>query len=180
MKTHPISLSHRETLTLTNSLNGQRTSPATSSSIRSSGPGKPGTTTLKWTPTQNNRSMETILLLTLFFCHFLADYTHLSTAWMLSAKRLGSPIAPIWFHAKVHAALMAIAILPFTGFTSTWAWSVIFQQITHFLIDVWKGRMNGWFPSLQNPANKWHWIVFGFDQYLHAVVIILMVHLLSK
>jgi len=47
-----------------------------------------------------------------------------------------------------------------------------FQLITHFLIDVWKGRMNGWFPTLQSPANKWHWIVFGFDQFLHALVII--------
>jgi len=44
--------------------------------------------------------------------------------------------------------------------------------ITHFLIDVWKGRMNGWFTTLQSPANKWHWTVFGFDQLLHALVII--------
>jgi len=32
--------------------------------------------------------------------------------------------------------------------------------------------MNGWFPALQSPANKWHWVVFGFDQLLHALVII--------
>jgi hypothetical protein len=29
-------------------------------------------------------------------------------------------------------------------------------------------------PPLQSPTNKWHWVVFGADQYLHAIVIILM------
>ena len=33
-------------------------------------------------------------------------------------------------------------------------------------------RLYGWFPALQSPANKWPWIVFGFDQLLHALVII--------
>ena len=32
---------------------------------------------------------QTQILIGLFICHFLADYTHLSTAWMLNAKRLG-------------------------------------------------------------------------------------------
>jgi hypothetical protein len=27
---------------------------------------------------------------------------------------------------------------------------------------------------LQNPANKLHWILFGFDQLLHSLVIIEM------
>jgi hypothetical protein len=51
-----------------------------------------------------------------------------------------------------------------------------FQLVTHFLIDLWKGRMAGWFPKIQSPENKIHWIVFGADQYLHQVVIILMVY----
>jgi NADH:ubiquinone oxidoreductase subunit H len=46
------------------------------------------------------------------------------------------------------------------------------QLVTHFLIDVWKGRMNGWFPALRSPSNKGHWIVFGLDQLLHTLVII--------
>lgn len=117
-----------------------------------------------------------ILLISLFFCHFLADYTHLSTNWMLSAKRFGKSLFPIISHAAVHATLMGIVLTLF-GIRGDILWQLIgFQLITHFLIDVWKGRMNGWFPSLQNPANKWYWIIFGFDQLLHAIVIILMVH----
>ena len=121
--------------------------------------------------------METTkLLLVLFFCHLLADYTHLSTAWMLNAKRLGKPLFPIFAHAMMHSVLMGIALWIMGIDSETMAKLMLFQLITHFAIDVWKGRMNGWFTALQSPANKWHWIVFGTDQYFHAVVIILMVH----
>lgn len=117
----------------------------------------------------------TTLLISLFVCHFLADYTHLSTGWMLSAKRLGKPLYPIFTHAFIHACLMLVVMrVGFNIESLTALYLFMFQLITHFLIDVWKGRMNGWFPSLQSPANKWHWIVFGADQLLHAIVIILM------
>jgi hypothetical protein len=120
--------------------------------------------------------METILI-GLFFCHWLADYTHLSTAWMLNAKRLGKPLHPILFHAWVHATLMFVMLIPFIGLSGNIWWLFLFQLTSHFAIDVWKGRMNGWFPALQSPANKWHWVIFGADQFFHAVVIVIMASL---
>lgn len=125
--------------------------------------------------------MNTALLLSLFFCHFLADYTHLSTTWMLSAKRLGKPLFPIFIHALLHACLMLIVLSLLGGFSGLiLSYLFLFQLATHFTIDVWKGRMNGWFPSLQSPANKWHWITFGADQYFHAVVIIVMAYFINQ
>ena len=120
--------------------------------------------------------MFTQLLIALFFCHFLADYTHLSTSWMLNAKRLGTPLYPIFVHATVHASFMAIVLSLFgiTGYIFLTLF--IFQLLTHFAIDTLKGRMNGWFPKLQSPANKWHWVVFGADQFLHSLVIIAMTY----
>ena len=118
---------------------------------------------------------STILLLLLFGCHFLADYTHLSTVWMLTAKKLGKPFFPILAHAGIHALLMFGVLGLFVNDSKTLVLLTLFQLATHFLIDVWKGRMNGWFPALQSPTNKWHWIVFGADQYFHAIVIIIMV-----
>jgi hypothetical protein len=118
--------------------------------------------------------MQTQILTGLFFCHLLADYTHLSNAWMLNAKRFGKPLYPIFCHAEVHAILMGVFI-KLIGFS--WGITIILfaiQSVTHFLIDVWKGRMTDWFPLLQDPANKWHWVLFGTDQFLHAFVIILM------
>lgn len=120
------------------------------------------------------------LLILLFLCHFLADYTHLSVTWMLNAKRKGEPYFPIFCHAGVHALLMALVV---KCFSYNWTNTIVvyaFQLSMHFWIDVWKGKMNIWFPSLQNPANKWHWWVFGFDQFLHAVVIILIYFFITK
>lgn len=130
--------------------------------------------------------MKETLLIALFFCHFLADYTHLSTGWMLNAKKLGKPLFPILVHALVHASLMSVVIYVFiTYVTGILSWPLhvevdlfFYQLMAHFLIDVLKGRFNGWFPSLQSPANKWHWVVFGADQFLHALVIIKMVNYL--
>ena len=100
--------------------------------------------------------MQTVVLIGLFFCHLLADYTHLSTDWMLNANRLCKPLYPIFCHAEVHAILMGVFI-KIMGF----AWEIAitlftFQLAARFLIDVWKGRMNDWFPSLQDPGNNWH------------------------
>ena len=131
---------------------------------------------LKFYQKTKTKKMETKLLLALFFCHFLADYTHLSTAWMLIAKRLGKPLLPILAHAMIHSVLMGIVLFIYGVTRETYGILMLLQISSHFLIDVWKGRMNGWFPKLQSPANKWHWIVFGFDQYLHAVIIIIMVN----
>ena len=110
-------------------------------------------------------------LLALNLCHWAADFTHLSTQWMLNAKRLGKPITPILAHAGVHATLFFIFISFLHGFEAGFL-SAAIQFPTHFVIDVWKGRLNGWFENLQNPTNKYHWWIFGLDQYLHQAVII--------
>ncbi len=120
--------------------------------------------------------METTLLILLFVSHFLGDYTHLSTNWMLNAKRLGKPVLPILVHAGVHAILIGIVLSFFVSIKTPLFWNlVLFELYTHFLIDVLKGRMNGWFPSLQNPANKFFWYIFGADQLAHSIVIIIIV-----
>lgn len=117
--------------------------------------------------------MQTKILIILFICHFLADYTHFSTAWMLNAKKLGKPLFPIWVHAMVHGLLMFWGLMIFCP-VEICAKMFIFQWLTHFAVDVWKGKMNAWFPTIQSPTNKLHWIVFGLDQTLHAIVIIIM------
>ena len=118
--------------------------------------------------------LQTQILIGLFICHFLADYTHLSTSWMLNAKRLGKPLFPIFAHAGMHAILMFLFLVLFTNDLGLVLKLSVFQLVTYFLIDLLKGRMNGWLSAIQSPANKWHWFVFGFDQLLHSIVIILM------
>lgn len=117
---------------------------------------------------------QTTTLVGLFICHWLADYTHLSTAYMLNAKRIGKPLFPIFIHALVHTTLMFIFLLLCNIELNLVLELSLIQLVTHFLIDLWKGKMNSWFPSLQSPTNKWHWVIFGFDQLLHSLVIIFM------
>lgn len=118
--------------------------------------------------------MQTTILIGLFFCHFLGDFSPLSTPWMIHAKQFGKPLLPILAHASIHGTLMFIFLLIFGIGYETSFQLLIMQVSSHFFIDVLKGRINGWFPKVQSPINKEHWILFGLDQYLHALVIIKM------
>jgi hypothetical protein len=115
--------------------------------------------------------MVTLLIL-LNICHWLADYTWLSTSWMLNAKRYGRPLVPILTHAAVHSVLMAICVGFYTNSFKLSLLAFSIQLVSHFVIDVWKGKMNVWFPIVQSPTNKLHWVLFGLDQLLHQIIII--------
>ncbi len=80
---------------------------------------------------------------------------------------------------SIHSVLMSLSLIFFGVEFYKIAIVFVLQLITHFGIDLLKGKMNYWFPKLQDPANKWHWIVFGFDQYLHSIVIILLSYYFS-
>lgn len=117
------------------------------------------------------------LLLGLLICHWAADFTQLSTPWMLNAKRRGAPLFPIFCHAGTHLILMMTVICGLCYVVPTPHWdkydtAFMIILLSHFIIDVWKGRMNVWFPSLTNPTNVYHWWIFGLDQLLHILVII--------
>ena len=96
---------------------------------------------------------------------------------MLDAKRLGKPIEPIFIHALIHTILIQIVLVCFVKDWLLIIELMVFQLFTHWIIDILKGRMNGWFPNLQSPANKFHWYVFGFDQLLHQIVLIVIAYL---
>lgn len=133
--------------------------------------------------------MNLPVLLILLICHWAGDFTHLSRPFMLRAKRLGTPVMPIFYHALVHAVLMAFAVEAYLTFTVDgynpfeFAATVVdsffvIQLVSHFFIDLLKGKMNGWFPSLQDSTGYPHWYVFGLDQLLHISIIILMASLI--
>lgn len=122
-------------------------------------------------------NIESIFLcLALGICHTIADYM-LVTPNMLAAKAKGSPILPIINHAAVHGSLMGLVLIGLSSNRNLIAFLMCYQLTTHSLIDILKGKCNVWFPSVANPANKIHWVIFGIDQYLHFVVIATMVYL---
>lgn len=116
--------------------------------------------------------MEKLILL-LLVCHWMGDFSPLSTPWMLHAKSTGKPLLPILVHASIHGLLMCTALLFFTSFPFALGLGA-FQAASHFLIDVGKGKLNVGFPTLANPNHKNYWMVFGLDQLLHQFIIVLM------
>lgn len=115
-----------------------------------------------------------LILFLLMVCHYAADFTPLSTAWMLQAKQYGKPLYPILVHAFVHAFLMGIVLLFFVEFSVAFRLFGI-QLIAHFFIDTLKGRLNERFPSFQDTTKRSYWMLLGFDQFLHNATLLLMV-----
>ena len=92
---------------------------------------------------------------------------------MLRAKQKGKPLFPILAHAGVHGLLMLIFLSFFQQIDSWMLLKLTSIQIaTHFIIDVLKGRVKARYAYLQDAENGWFWTLYGFDQYLHALVII--------
>jgi hypothetical protein len=111
-------------------------------------------------------------------CHWLPDFTHLSTDWMLNAKKYGKPLYPIFIHALVHALLFFAVILVAYDLNKA-LFAGGFQLVTHFLIDLTKGKLSFWFRTLEDPTNKFHWWLFGGDQLMHHLVIIVTVYYIA-
>ena len=116
--------------------------------------------------------MDKGLFLLLLISHWAGDYTHLSRPRMLAAKKLGTPLMPILEHAGVHAILCGVIVFWWSDSWLNASVAFAIQLATHFVIDVLKGKANKWFPSLQNPANYFHWWIFGIDQTLHIAVLV--------
>ena len=114
-----------------------------------------------------------LLIILLLFCHYLADFTHLIRPEMLQAKQFGTPLFPIFIHACVQGTLMFVVLLFFTEFQTVLFLTAI-EIITHFAIDIWKGKMNVWFPQFSSPTKQEYWYIFGFDQFLHQSVIVFL------
>jgi hypothetical protein len=119
------------------------------------------------------------LLVSLFFAHFLGDFTPLSTRRMQEAKAQGRPVGPIAAHAGVHAVLVALAV----GVVS-WPGAALLAIVTgvefttHLAIDWGRGRIAANRPTLTDPSSQRFWTALGVDQLAHYLVltwIVLMV-----
>lgn len=135
-------------------------------------------------------SLAVLFLIGFNFCHWLGDYTELLTHRMLEAKKIGSP-GPIFFHAYIHAVLMSFfceivftyhipGYNPFATHYTRVDTIFCLQLVSHFVIDMLKGKMNIWYPRAADPSNRIHWKISGADQYFHQLIIIIQVSLLTR
>jgi len=113
------------------------------------------------------------LLAALLLCHFLGDFTPLSTARMQEAKSKGKPVGPIAAHALVHGALVAAAVLlvaapgmPLVLLAGGLEFG------THFAIDWIRGLMGGRYPGVSDTNHQLFWSALGIDQFSHGLVLV--------
>ena len=110
-------------------------------------------------------------LVSLLVCHYLADFCF-TTPSMIRAKTDGRNVWPILLHASVHALLIGLCLL-------LWgiAWKLLLMMMlaelaSHFFIDTGKGRLSASYPVLADQHRKPYWMLYGFDQLLHLLVIV--------
>ena len=115
----------------------------------------------------------TLLLIALLVCHYLADYC-LTLPVMIRAKADGKTYWPIVLHSIVHAALVGVCLLLWSVSWSQMLMLMALEMVSHFIIDTAKGRLSASFPVLADVQRKLYWMLYGFDQLLHQMVIALI------
>ena len=110
----------------------------------------------------------TLLLIVLLVCHYLADFCLTSPD--------GRNLLPILLHASIHGALMGICLLCWNVSWKCILAMIAWEIVSHFLIDLAKARVSVHFPRLADMRFRPYWMLFGFDQLLHLVVVVFIWH----
>lgn len=116
---------------------------------------------------------ELFLILFLLLCHYLADFCLTSPA-MIQAKADGRNPWPILLHSGIHAGLVGICLLCWHSPWKPLLLLVLLELVSHFLIDTMKGRLTARFPILADMQQKPYWMLYGLDQLLHLMVLVLI------
>lgn len=130
-----------------------------------------GASTSPFTKKGSINMSQTLLLISLLVCHYLADFC-LTTPKMIRAKADGRYPWPIMLHAAIHAGLMAICLLLWAISWKTVLLAIAVEWGTHFLIDWIKARLSARLPILADNRQKPYWMLYGLDQLLHQMVIV--------
>lgn len=112
-----------------------------------------------------------LLLISLLICHYLADFC-LTTPAMIKAKADGRKAGPILLHACIHAMLMGLCMLLFGVSWKMLLLLMLAELVSHYLIDTTKGLLTARFHSLADQQKRSYWMLYGFDQLLHLLVIV--------
>ena len=107
----------------------------------------------------------------MLICHYLADFCFTSPA-MIRAKADGRNPWPILLHSSIHAVLMGVCLLIWGTRMKALILLVLFELVSHFVIDTSKGLLTARFPILADQQHKPYWMLYGFDQLLHQLVVV--------
>lgn len=114
-----------------------------------------------------------LLLIVLLICHYLADFC-LTWPALIRSKSDGRNVWPILLHATVHAVLMGVCLMAFGVNLELALWLMLLELVTHFVIDFGKAAVSVKIPLLADVKQKPYWVLFGLDQLLHQLVVVVI------
>lgn len=117
-----------------------------------------------------------LLLIALLLCHYLADFC-LTWPALIRSKADGRNVWPILLHAAVHAVLMGGCLLMFGVNIELTLWLMLLEVGTHFIIDTCKAAISVKILLLADIKQKPYWVLFGLDQLLHQLVVVVIWYL---
>lgn len=94
-----------------------------------------------------------LLLAILYICHYIADF-QLTTSKMIAAKANGEKTPLLMQHAAIYALHMAVCLILFGVKWQTTILLILMQFVSHFLIDIGKGRINKSYPQTADVSQK--------------------------
>ncbi len=120
--------------------------------------------------------MTPIELILMFFIHWLADFP-LQTSRMALNK--GKNIYWLWTHVAVYASVWWIGVFIFPFITVLKF--VVITFICHFITDFITSKLTG-LQYERKIYNGWtgFFTIIGFDQFLHAIQLVLTYYYLTK
>ncbi len=114
-----------------------------------------------------------LLLIALLVCHYLADFC-LTMPVMIRAKADGRKLWPILLHAAIHAVLMGLCLMVYGLGWQLLLVLMMTELVSHFVIDVSKTQISIRFPYCSDNRHKPYWMLYGLDQLLHQIIVIVI------
>jgi len=106
-------------------------------------------------------TIEILLVIRVLFAHWIADFVA-QTDWM--AKNKSKNNKALFVHVAMYTGVLCLIMTGHNPLIS------LFNGITHFFIDYVTSRMSSKLWAKGEVHN--FFVVIGFDQFLHAVILI--------
>lgn len=112
----------------------------------------------------------TWLVIYVLFVHYIADFV-LQTNWMALNKSKSN--LALGAHILTYSVAMFLGLLIFFPVLPVLAFVAI-NSAAHFLTDYVTSRMNAYFWV--NEKRSYFWWTIGFDQWVHAATLVLLLN----
>jgi hypothetical protein len=120
-----------------------------------------------------------ILLISLFFSHYIVDYTPIGNAIEVQNNTYRTLI----IHSLIHSFVLGIITIGYSYFikninSEIIIYSILIQLLSHYLIDLCVGIINKYYPKVETKTMQS--LILGVDQFLHSIALIVIYFIINQ